>query len=1212
MTMELRAGQRWVVWAETGTSANFAAMLHIQAPVTLVAGDPPRIGDYWLAGRLGAGGQGVVYEAYDSAGLRVAIKMLHGSDVGLLQREATAAQRISSFCTARLIDADLTGPRPYLVSEYVEGPSLGAAVRGGRVFTPGDLHRLATGVATALTAIHDAGVIHRDMKPDNVLLGPDGPRVIDFGLARTLEMSLTATGLISGTPTYMAPEVFTGERAGAPADVFAWGGIMLFAATGKDPFKAETLGAVMHQVMSVEPDLTCLPEQLRPLVHAALRKDPLQRPTARALLLALIRGDGRLDTARLLAEGGRASHLATQAHDPGLGPLAEEAYGLLSPADRELAAQVFLRLVTVDEDGELSLRRARLSEFPEARGVLRVFAYLLEVDGDEVRLTRPALPHAWPRLRDWIEANRDGLAVHRDILSAARRWDDGGRRDGDLLAGRSLENALQWAATGRRDITLIRFERDFLDAGAALGRRRARRTRMVSLAMAVLLVVSLAATGVAVWQSRVANDRFRMSEAARIAAAAGTIRATDPRLGDLLSVAAWRLDPTPQTRKAMNDSLAKRETAMFQDPVTGPDTLRTLSADSRILVSVGDGEARLWDVVRRAQVKKLKLDVTGTPIDVALSPSGAVLAILTGKGAYAWDVKTGKARGAWRFDKPIGGDDSDGAAIRFGTVDRYVMVRGASADDTLWDLKTGRDAKIPGVWGGAMTPDGSAIFMQYRDTKTIGRFALPGMKLTGTRPAQEPCKYCPGPLAVTKKGWLLEVLPGWRLGAADLADQENFTTTAVIDIGPTAWNRGRVVLSHDDKLLASATEKQIQLWGGGTLLTTLTVGSASDVTEWAAEAMSPQPRFDPGGKVLRYLSEDRVFSLDISALTGPADAEATTMAISPDGTLSVENRGGERGYNAYVRGAKGRDLLLRGGLDGQFNLTGAAFSPDGKMIALSSFEISEEGADDVTNTTRLRIHDTATRKEIKRLTLSDVGEGFLLGFSPDGSKVAVQLSLSDDSTKSTLQLWDWKAGRALWSAKLTRLTNVAFSPDGSRLAVLAQEPRLLDTATGKPAGAGLRAGGRTTSLAYAAFTRAGDLVTADNHGRLTVWNGDGSPRTVIRGTAGRPGAQLAVSPKEDLAAVVGADGKARLYDLARGQSVGALLDDDRGSVQQVAFTPDGTRLITFDQDGLRHEYPVAPLAVAEALCARFDRTLTEQEWTASLPDVAPVQVCGAR
>ncbi|MBB3727525.1 serine/threonine-protein kinase [Nonomuraea dietziae] len=1178
--------------------------------MTLVAGDPLRIGDYWLAGRLGAGGQGVVYEAYDQAGRRVAIKMLHGVDVSLLQREVTAARRVSSFCTAGVIEADLTGPRPYLVSEYVEGPSLGGAVRGGRVFTPGDLHRLATGIATALTAIHDAGVIHRDMKPDNVLLGPDGPRVIDFGLARTLEMSLTATGLISGTPTYMAPEVFTGERAGAPADVFAWGGIMLFAATGRDPFKAETFGAVMHQVMSVEPDLTCLPESLRPLVHAALRKDPLLRPTARALLLALISGDGQLDTARLLAEGGRASHLTTDAHDPGLGPLAEEAYGMLSPADRELAAQVFLRLVTVDEEGELSVRRARLSEFAEAQGVLRVFGYLLEISGDEVRLARPALPHAWPRFRRWIETNRDGLAAHRDILAAARRWEDRGRRDGDLFAGHSLENALQWAATGRKDITLAGFERDFLDAGAALGRRRARRTRLLSMSLAVLLVVSLAATGVAVWQGKVADDRFRAAEAARIAAAAGTIRATDPRLGGLLSVAAWRLHPTPQTRKAMNDSLAKRETGMFQDPATEPETIRTLSADSRTLVSVSANEARLWDVVGRRQVGKVKLGVKGTPIDVALSPSGQVLVVLTSRGVHAWEAKTGKVRRAWPFRTAIGGDQFDVAAVTFGTVDRYVILQRDTF--TLWDLQTGRTAALPGFYNGAMTPDGSALYMHHGRPGTIGRFALPSLRLTGSRRAQEPCRHCPDPLAVTRKGWLLEVLPGARIGTADLSDPTVFSTGSLIDVGPDRWNQGRVVISHDERLLASATENEIQLWGHGMLLATLTVSSAADPGSQAAEVTRPRPRFDPDGRTLRYLSEDRVFTLDISALTTPIDEELQTVAISPDRVRTVELRGSEEtGDRAlYLTGAGKRRMPLRGGPPGDSDFLGAAFSPDGRQVAMATFHITGTPPGEVRNTTYLRVHDTATGKEIRRFTLSDRTQAFLRGFSPDGGRVAVDLTISDDSTRSALQLWDWRKGELLWSAEQNALTDVAFSPDGSRLAVLADRPVFLDTATGRKLGGGLTATGRATSVVYGAFTRAGEFVTADSRGRLTVWDHAGSSRTVIRGVSGTPAQPPVISPTEDLAAVVGGDGRLRLYDLISGRPVGAPLDDDRGSVQLAAFTPDGARLITFDQYGGRHEYPVAPSAVATALCGRSGRTLTEQEWAAHLPDLPAVEVCG--
>ncbi|TQS19108.1 serine/threonine-protein kinase [Microbispora sp. KK1-11] len=384
----------------------------------LLPEDPARLGDYWLAGRLGAGGQGVVYEAYDSGGGRVAIKVLPGEAArdqelrGRFGREATAARRVAPFCTARVIDARLEGDQPYIVSEYVEGPSLRRAMRQeGRRFGGDDLHRLATGVVTALAAIHDAGVIHRDLKPDNVLLGPDGPRVIDFGVARMLEMSLTASGLVAGTSTYMAPEVFTGQRAGTPADVFAWGGIVLFAATGTDPFEAESLGGVMHRVLSVDPDLSALPESLRPLVAAALHKDPAERPVARELLMALVSGF-RGFQGDLLALGSAEAGLLGRAEDgePGLGTFAEEVYAGLDPAAQAVVPGVLLCMIAVDDHGDESTRRVAREELLEGRpaeersAVERVLAALSRAglltgaDGT-ITLARPALLRAWPRLR---------------------------------------------------------------------------------------------------------------------------------------------------------------------------------------------------------------------------------------------------------------------------------------------------------------------------------------------------------------------------------------------------------------------------------------------------------------------------------------------------------------------------------------------------------------------------------------------------------------------------------------------------------------------------------------------------------------------------------------------------------------------------------------------------------------------------------------------
>ncbi|WP_413099059.1 protein kinase domain-containing protein [Streptomyces sp. Inha503] len=262
----------------------------------LTSDDPQRIGPYWLASRLGAGGQGVVYEAYDSAGARCVVKVLRtgsaadGFARSRFRKEAAAAQRVDSFCTARVLDADAEADPPYLVSELINGRDLETVVRDDGPVAGDALVRLATGIATALTAIHAASVVHRDLKPANVLLGPDGPRVIDFGIARTQDMSLTETGKLMGTPSYMAPEVLRGSRADGKSDVFAWGAVVLFAATGRAPFHGENLGEIVFRVAELEPDLGPLPERIRPLVGAALSKDPAARPTSSELLLGLLTG----------------------------------------------------------------------------------------------------------------------------------------------------------------------------------------------------------------------------------------------------------------------------------------------------------------------------------------------------------------------------------------------------------------------------------------------------------------------------------------------------------------------------------------------------------------------------------------------------------------------------------------------------------------------------------------------------------------------------------------------------------------------------------------------------------------------------------------------------------------------------------------------------------------------------------------------------------
>ncbi|WP_165494953.1 serine/threonine-protein kinase [Actinomadura roseirufa] len=252
--------------------------------------DPRGVGGYRLTARLGEGGQGVVYLGEGPSGERVAVKMLKTTDAAArarFAREMRAARQVAAFCTAAVLDSSAEGELPYVVSEYVDGPSLQQRVQERGPLRGGDLERLAVNTASALAAIHGAGIVHRDLKPANVLLGPDGPRVVDFGIARAIDAE-THTQLV-GTPAYFAPEWLEGHPPTDRSDVFAWAGTIVYAATGRPPFgRATSLPATLHRIAHGEPDLDGVPPSLLPLLLECLAKDPARRPAARDLMVRLV------------------------------------------------------------------------------------------------------------------------------------------------------------------------------------------------------------------------------------------------------------------------------------------------------------------------------------------------------------------------------------------------------------------------------------------------------------------------------------------------------------------------------------------------------------------------------------------------------------------------------------------------------------------------------------------------------------------------------------------------------------------------------------------------------------------------------------------------------------------------------------------------------------------------------------------------------------
>ncbi|MGY0502372.1 protein kinase domain-containing protein [Nocardia sp. FBN12] len=255
--------------------------------------DPRRIGDYRLLGVLGAGGMGKVYLGRNPGGRTVAVKVIRPDLIdrefrARFRREVAAAQSVGGAFTAPVLDADVDAEAPWLATGYVAGISLTDAVTEFGPFAEPSLVALARGLAEALVAVHAPGIVHRDLKPSNVMLAIDGPKVIDFGIARVIaDSALTTTGKFLGSPGFMCPEQVSGETLSPACDVFALGGVLVFAASGHGPFGTAEVMQMLWRIVYEEPRLDGLPASLRPLVESCLAKDPAARPTPQQVLSEL-------------------------------------------------------------------------------------------------------------------------------------------------------------------------------------------------------------------------------------------------------------------------------------------------------------------------------------------------------------------------------------------------------------------------------------------------------------------------------------------------------------------------------------------------------------------------------------------------------------------------------------------------------------------------------------------------------------------------------------------------------------------------------------------------------------------------------------------------------------------------------------------------------------------------------------------------------------
>ncbi|MFD8952134.1 WD40 repeat domain-containing serine/threonine protein kinase [Streptomyces xanthophaeus] len=1204
----------------------------------LTTEDPERIAGYWLASRLGAGGQGTVYEAYDEAGQRVAVKVLRPELVARpdiasrFAKEVLAAQRVESFCTARVLESGLDGERPYIVSEFVPGRDLRKAVRDTGPLTGDALVRLATGAATALAAIHRAGVVHRDLKPDNILLGPDGPRVIDFGIARTDDMSRTATGHLMGTPGYMAPEVLTGQRADAAADVFAWGAVMLFAATGRDPFRGENIGEVVVRVTEHHPDLSPLPSALRELAGRALAKSPADRPTATALLLGMLGGPQDEPDADLLAAGRRDAERLRDAtggaDEPAPGEAAETMYARLPEAVGEAVREILLRLVvpgSAPDGSQDTLRTAATAEWLdgrpyEERGALRdafdslAVARILVLEDGAARMCGLGLLRAWPRLRDWVDQDRAALLLLRWLTAAAAHWDRQGRRPEDLPAGSVAEAARACAAGAPGRLRASRLENEFLEACGRAAAERRRRTRRLRAGVAALLSLALVAGLVAWQQKRVGDERARQASARTLASIAESLRTTDPDTAALLSVAAWRIAPVDDARAALYGSLGQDERGVANNLGRVSTGYYTDHADAlldgRTLAVIAAQESvEVWDVVTGKRTGRAELP-EGTPdLPAYVDPSGAVAVQPMIKGVQLMDLKSGAAGRLLLADHATPNvlavsREAALVAVATSTPTEVVLVDGRSGQPVL---------RVPGRGPVALSPDG-ATYAYCTPGGSVQLYPLATRRAVGlVPPPNSAAGTCEDDQRLEFSADGKRLVHTNRGGMSVLWDVN--TRTQVREFGAESV----AVLSPDGTLAVEVTETQLRVWADKATSSSSVLLSYPRI-ETDGKAMNLSLAFDPAGKLLRYVARDRqVRSLDLTygLQDAVAKSEVPDAVFAPDAatlaTVGATENDPEDRFRLWttddgeVRSLPHHPVMpaipdaIDSDDDGE-----SAYSRDGRLLATTSWHEDRKP--------RVTVWDVRENRLRTELTLPAPVFGVSgFAFTPDGRRLAVAVGkeAGPGRTGRAVQLWDLATGSQVYEIEDVGANNLAISPDGSLLVTSAGER--VDLAT-RAVERDVLGPGIIQDLE---FSDDGSVLAVSLlQGTVTLWDGAGRRRlgglsstAATRGDdfGGRVSGLRFSRDGRTLAAIVG-DSRVQLWDVPARRRLGDPLRGSAGLLRALAFDPAG-RLHVASSHHPHRVFDLEPKAVAGALCKRVGRNLTPAQWEENVPDLPYRPVC---
>ncbi|MEU5952840.1 WD40 repeat domain-containing protein [Streptomyces sp. NPDC047525] len=884
---------------------------------------------------------------------------------------------------------------------------------------------------------------------------------------------------------------------------------------------------------------------------------------------------------------------------------AEDVFGHLTEEEAATGRRLLLRMVAPGDGTQDTRRPVDRAELPPGcDDVLErlVAARLLTVDGTTVDLAHEALISAWPRLRGWVDADRERLRLHRTLTEAALAWRELGRDQGALYRGTRLTAAREAFADDAAAGELTPLEAEFLrasveayDDGVRAKARTARRTRTLLSGLAVLLCLAVVA-GVAAWQQNRDGERQRaQAEARRIVGVAQTLRLSDPVTAMRLSLAAWRVADLPETREAVRTAGAWQEQDSFsgRDVGTAPNTPRHLSADGRTLTATGRDRVVRWDMRshRRAGTDD-RPGVHENSMDI--SADGRLIAQHGKGGVLVWDLNRNRAAGP-RFGTGER-QDTDGW---FGPSGRTFVIRKGVRDGAtvqVWDVRGhklldeihGRSTESPAP---ALSPDDRLLATcSEKGTRLSVRDVAKGRELRRTWPSEVDEQVCGAPettFTPDSQALAFSTADGvrtWEPRTGRERPRIEVGSEASVDFGEDG---ATVAVLADGKI----TLRRTQAPGTPLLQYGVQDRGATDV------------RLDTADGVIRYRANGEVVrTLDIrGALSAPRLKRPMTAArFSPDGrTLAtVEQRLDRAEFRLRDAHDGAVAAALPGPACGDCGAPPWAFSADGRTLAYGF--VGERG-------TTVRQWETERGAESARTTVPSSVESLVI--PPDGADVLTGGTPSGMRDNDDREIEVWKVTKQAPSKVLGRPTgglSGTLSPDGR--SVLGWDGVLTDLATGRSA----RAVSGEDQLNSAVYSPDGRyLAVSDDNGRLTLWNARGSRALGVLspGSYDRAEETPALSFSEDgrYLAAAGEDGTVRVWETGTPRLTGAEYPGTDGPALALGFAGNELRVATAHTPA--RSMPLAAGRAAHAVCTRAQGGLTRSQWRTYLPTTKYRKTC---